>query len=157
MAEQFLPSSTEAHEYLIEDVMLALNQIAIHVQPLRRDNVAWLLKVADYQTGQQTEAERVITVRFASCLYLRTSAANTLRVEELHGIRGIKLNELLFSAALQQDPVARLDYIRTKAAREHHLPSNPGRTEKSAKEGVGKKRDAATFTILSANRFVALV
>jgi uncharacterized protein YfaT (DUF1175 family) len=91
VAKELLSREAEARVGLIEDVMLALDQIAAHVQPSRGGDVAWLLRIADDQACQQPQAEWVITVWLAGGLDLRASAADALGVEKRHCIRWLKL------------------------------------------------------------------
>ena len=72
-----------------QHVMLALDQVAAHVQPLRGGDVAGLLEVAHDQAGQQAQAERMVAVRLAGLLDLGVRAADALGAEELHRVGGL--------------------------------------------------------------------
>lgn len=90
-AQERPPSRREAVVGCLQHVMLSLDQIAAHVQPLRRRDVAGLLEVAHHQPGQQPQAERMIAIRRARRFDFGVRAADALRHEERNGILGLHL------------------------------------------------------------------
>jgi len=91
-----------------------LDQIADHVEPLCGGDVAGLLKIAHNQAGQQSQAERMVAVRFAGRLNLGVRAADALGAEEFHGVGRLHLPELLLATALQQSAALGFQHVRTK-------------------------------------------
>jgi hypothetical protein len=49
----------------LQHVMLALDKVSAHIQPLRGGDVAGLLEVTHNQASQQAQTERMKAVRFA--------------------------------------------------------------------------------------------
>src|SRR6202008_3650386 len=120
-AEELLPSRREAIERGLEHVMLALHQVAAHVEPRRRGDVARLLEVAHDQAGQQPQAEGMVAVRSARRLDLGARAADALGAEERHRIGGLHLLEGFLAAPKQQIAAPGLDYARANPRGEQHL------------------------------------
>ena len=115
------PLRREAVVSHLQHMILPLDQVAAHVQSLRGGDVAGLLEIAHDQAGQQSQAERVIAVRFARRLNLDVRAADALGAEEFHGIGGLHLPEFLLAAAVQEPSALRLQHARTEPGSEQDL------------------------------------
>src|SRR4051794_29874639 len=102
--------------------MLALDQVAAYIKVLCGGDVAGMLEVAHDQTSQQAQAEWVISIRLTGGFNFCTSTADALRVEELHGISRMELNQFLFATALQKDAgAAHLSHCRPKPTCEKYF------------------------------------
>ena len=116
--------------------MLALDQVAAHVQPLRRGHVAGLLEIAHDQAGQQAQAERMVAVRLARPFDLGVRAADALGAEERHGIGGLHLFEFFFAERFRG---LRIRLLRERSRRAGAQPRGSGCLLVSARFAVGSR------------------
>ena len=80
-----------------------------------------MLEIARDQSGQQTQAERMVAIRRARRFDLGVRAANALGVEEGDGISGLHLPEFRFAATGEQAAPFGFEYARTEPRGEQHL------------------------------------
>ena len=156
-AQERLPGGREAVVGRFQHVMLALDQIAAHVQPLRGGDVAGLLEVAHDQAGQQAQAERMVAVRLASLLDLGVRAADALGAEELHGIGGgICLSSSSRQPWSNPPPLASTDRGRSRVV-SRTLARMAGQRGDVAKKQFGQRGDAIAVVGFGSGGIVALV